>query len=49
MIIFVSATLIAVVAIVLQRRRVGGALRNPETALTWFARKPGAAKPLATA
>ena len=28
---------------------IGGALRNPETALTWFARKPGATKPLATA
>jgi hypothetical protein len=28
---------------------VGGALRNPETALTWFAHKPGSAKPLATA
>ena len=28
---------------------VGGALRNPETALTWFARKPTTTKPLATA
>jgi hypothetical protein len=28
---------------------IGGALRNPETALTWFARKPAAPKPLATA
>ncbi len=27
---------------------IGGALRNPETALAWFARKPGAPKPLAT-
>jgi len=28
---------------------IGGALRNPESALTWFARKPTATKPLATA
>jgi hypothetical protein len=29
---------------------IGGALRNPDTALAWFARKPsGGTKPLATA
>jgi hypothetical protein len=28
---------------------IGGALRNPDTALTWFAHEPSGAKPLATA